>query len=170
MSNLDLAAAYEITRRVYEYAYGIDTRDWSLYRSIFTDEIDIDFSSYNGAPAARMRANDWVGNVQILFTGLAATQHSMTNPLVDQPDPNNARCRMYMQAEHFLHTETNPKFKSELKSDNDYAIGGYYDNKLNLTSSGWRISAVTLNVLWQRGNKHIMEQATALGAQKLGRD
>lgn len=105
MPNPDLAAANEITRRVYEYAYGIDTRNWSLYRSIFTDEIDIDFSSYNGEPGTRMQADDWVSNVQILFTGLAATQHTMTNPLVDQPGPNNARCRKYMQAEHFLHPE-----------------------------------------------------------------
>ena len=29
----------EITRRVYEYAYGIDTRDWDLYRSIFADDL-----------------------------------------------------------------------------------------------------------------------------------
>lgn len=160
MSNPDFATVDEITRRVYEYAYGIDTRDWALYRSIFTDEIDMDFSSYNGQAAARMRADDWVSNVQVLFTGLTATQHSMTNPLVDQPDPNNARCRMYMQAEHFFYAE---------QGSNDYALGGYYDNKLTLTSSGWKICAVTLNVLWQRGNQHIMEQATVLGAQKLGR-
>ena len=33
-----------ITRRVHEYAYGIDGRDWDLYRSIFADEITTDFT------------------------------------------------------------------------------------------------------------------------------
>ena len=44
----------------YRYALGIDTRDWPLHRSISTDEIEVDFSSYSGRPAARMSADGWV--------------------------------------------------------------------------------------------------------------
>jgi len=148
----------EITRRVYEYAYGIDTRDWALYRSIFADEITTDFSSYNGNPAAAMTADAWVDGVKILFTGLDATQHSMSNPLVDL-DGDRARCRMYMQAEHFF---------LNAEGSRDFAIGGYYDDRLVRTSEGWKIEAVTLNVLWSRGNRHIMELAARLGAERLG--
>jgi len=146
-----------IVRRVYEYAYGIDTRDWALYRSIFVSEIDMDFSSYNGAPASRMRADDWVAGCRLLFTNLDATQHSMSNPLVDI-DGDRARCRMYMQAEHFLHNT---------QGDAGFALGGYYDDRLIRTAEGWRIAAVTLNVLWSRGNRHIMELAHARGAAAL---
>jgi len=160
MADLDFATCNEITRRVYEYAYGIDTRDWELYRSIFTEDIRVDFESYNGNPPSVMRADDWVSNVQVLFTGLHATQHSMSNPLVDI-DGDNARCRMYMQAEHFFITD---------QGDNDYVLGGYYDDQLANTDTGWRIEAVTLNVLWHRGNRHIMELAVARGAQQLGLD
>ena len=35
----------EILETVYCYATGIDTRDWSLYRSIFLDEVEMDFLS-----------------------------------------------------------------------------------------------------------------------------
>ncbi|MGI9326753.1 MAG: nuclear transport factor 2 family protein [Pseudomonadales bacterium] len=146
-----------ITRKVYEYAYGIDTRDWALYRSIFADEIHVDFSSYSGAAASSMLADDWVTNVKVLFTGLDATQHSMSNPLVDVSGAK-ARCRMYMQAEHFLITD---------QGSNDYALGGYYDDQLARTADGWKITAVTLNVLWHRGNRHIMQLATEIGAQRL---
>ncbi len=150
-----------ITRRVYEYAYGIDTRDWDLYRSIFVDEIEMDFSSYNGNPGASMKADDWVAGCRVLFTGLDATQHSMSNPLVDI-DGERARCRMYMQAEHFFSNQL-----SNQKGSSDFAIGGYYDDRLVRITEGWQIEAVTLNVLWSRGNRHIMELAAKLGAERL---
>lgn len=139
----------DITRRVYEYAYGIDTRDWTLYRSIFTDEIHMDFSSYNGSPGGAMRADDWVAGCRRLFDNLDATQHSMSNPLVDV-DGDTARCRMYMQAEHFYLTR---------QGNVDFALGGYYDDQLVRTAEGWKIRTVTLNVLWNRGNRHIMTLA-----------
>ena len=157
MTTLDFETYNAITRRVYEYAYGIDTRDWSLYRSLFTDQISMDFSSYNGNPPAQLAADDWVANCKLLFTGLDATQHVMSNPLVDLSG-GEARCRMYMQAEHFLITD---------QGDNSYVLGGYYDDVLVETDAGWRVQAVTLNVMWHRGNRHIMQIAVERGAQRL---
>lgn len=141
---------HAITSQVYRYAYGIDTRDWTLYRSIFCAQIRMDFSSYNGNPAADMSADDWVAGCKPLFEGLDATQHTMSNPLVEiQGD--EARCRMYMQAEHHLLTD---------QGDNVYTLGGYYDDRLRKVDDEWKIAAVTLNVTWQRGNRHIMTLAT----------
>ncbi len=153
----DWPAFYHITRRVYEYAYGIDSRDWELYRSIFTDKIHMDFSSYSGNPAAEVSADNWVSGVKVLFTGLQATQHQMSNPLVDV-DGHQARCRMYMQAEHFYVTD---------RGQESYTLGGYYDNKLVDGAEGWKICAVTLNMNWQTGNRQIMAQARAAGAALL---
>lgn len=148
----------EITRRVYEYAYGIDTRDWELYRSIFADEITTDFSSYKGSGGPNtLTADVWVANLIPGFTGLDATQHSMSNPLVDT-DGDSARCRMYMQAVHILHEAPEPEF----------TIGGYYDDKLVRTDDGWRITAVTLTVWWRRGDASIMAAARDRGTKQLG--
>ena len=139
----------EIIRRKYEYAYGIDTRDWTLYRSIFTEEIHMDFSSYSGVAATSMPADAWVGNCRRLFDHLDATQHVMTNPIVDL-DGDQARLRMYMKAEHFLQTRS---------GNCDFALGGCYDDRLVRTPAGWRICAVTLHVFWNRGNRDIMRLA-----------
>jgi hypothetical protein len=145
----DLAAIHLITTTKYKYAYGIDTKDWDLYRSIFTDEIVMDFSSYSGQPKKTMRADDWVAGCQRLFTGLDASQHQMYNPLVDiQGD--EARIRIYMQAEHFLQNRA---------GDASFTLGGWYDDRLVKSPDGWRITAVTLNVLWSRGNRNIMQLA-----------
>lgn len=140
-----------ITSCLYRYALGIDTRDWELYRSIFTDRVHMDFSSYDGSEVADMTADEWVAAVRPLFEGLDATQHLMTNPMVDVKG-DEASCRMYMQAAHFLQTSSGSP---------EYTIGGYYNDRLVRTPKGWLISAVTLNVLWHRGNPDIMRLAMA---------
>ncbi|MBT7173313.1 MAG: SnoaL-like domain-containing protein, partial [Gammaproteobacteria bacterium] len=47
----------EITRRRYEYAQGIDTRDFKLLRSIFTQDITMDFEDYSGQPSSSLKAD-----------------------------------------------------------------------------------------------------------------
>ena len=148
----------EITRKRYEYALGIDTRDFDLLRSIFTDEITMDFQDYSGQPAQTLSADAWVAGVKVLFTGLDATQHVMTNPIVDI-DSESATCRMYMKAEHFLAND---------EGSFDYAIGGYYTDRLRKDGDRWLIEAVTLKLFWQRGNRHIMQLAQNIGARRLG--
>ncbi len=138
-----------ITRPVYEFAYGIDSRDWVLYRSVFASEVTFDYESYHDRPATRMTPDAWITTVRQLFDGLDATQHSMSNPLVDiEPGATGARCRMYMQAAHFL-------------DDEEFTIGGYYDDHLALdeVSGVWQIDAVKLTVWWRRGNDDIMRLA-----------
>jgi len=147
MANRDDAAA--INRLRYEYAFGIDTRDYVLYRSVFTDDITTDFSSYSGEPQSMLSADEWVAKCVRLFDGLDATQHSMTNPLVDiDPSGDTATQRMTMQAAHFL-------------DGVEFTIGGWYEDKLVRTSSGWKMQAVTLNVNWRRGDESIMARAVA---------
>lgn len=150
----DFAAVCDLK---YRYATGIDTRDWALYRSIFSDTVDIDFSSYSGRPAATMTADAWVGGVQPLFTGLAATQHSMTNPRVEV-EGDQAILRMYMQAEHILDHDDPTGW---------FTIGGYYTDRAVRTGAGWKLSAVTLTVFWRRGRFDIMEQAAARGSCRM---
>ena len=148
----------EIVRRRYEYALGIDTKDFALLRSIFTEEITMDFEDYSGRPASTMKADDWVNNCRILFTGLDATQHVMTNPIVDI-DGNSATCRMYMKAEHFLQND---------QGNDDFAFGGYYTDQLEKKDGHWLISAVTLKIFWNRGNRHIMTMGYERGSERLG--
>ncbi len=155
---MDFATHEAITRLRYTYAVSIDTRDWPLHRSIYTDEISMDFTSYSGgAGATVMPADAWVAGLKPLFTGLSATQHVMTNPLVSV-DGGRATQRMYMKAEHFLIDDS---------GQGEFAIGGYYDDTLVQTADGWRIDGVTLTVLWRRGDPAIMERARELGEAAL---
>ena len=154
----------DVAQTVYEFAYGIDQRDWARYRSIFVPppaELTFDYSSYHGRPSSSMTADAWVGAVTPLFEGLDATQHTMSNPIVEFDGPaDRARCRVYMQAAHFLWRDDLAEATGS--PDPEFTIGGFYEDRLVADPSGphgWLIEAVTLTVWWRRGNEAIMQLA-----------
>ena len=153
----------EVAETIYHYALGIDTKDFDLYRSIFADQVEIDFSSYEGSSVVEpslLAGDQWVRRVQPLFVGLAATQHTMTNPLA-VIDGDSATCRMYMQAHHVYEPD---------KDDSWFTIGGYYDDTLVRDAespTGWKLTSVKLTVLWRKGEESIMQQARSKGQQLL---
>jgi hypothetical protein len=49
-----------VCRTLCRFAAAVDLRDWTAYRDVFTDEIDLDYSSYRPGSAGRFRADDWV--------------------------------------------------------------------------------------------------------------
>ncbi len=154
----------DVAQTVYEFAYGIDRRDWDSYREIFVappGEIVFDYESYHGRPASSMDVDTWLGAITPLFSGLDATQHSMSNPIVEiDADGRAASCRVYMQAAHFLWRDDLERRTGS--ADSEFTIGGYYDDRLILDETGsWRIIAVTLTVWWRRGNDAIMSLATS---------
>ena len=158
----------DVAETVYRFAYGIDRRDWAGYRSIFVESplgIDFDYSSYHGRPASRMDVDTWIAGITPVFSGLDATQHSMTNPLVEI-DGDAARCRMYMQAAHFLQRDDLEVATGS--ADSEFTIGGYYDDHLVRMDEpdgarSWRIDRVALTVWWRRGNPAIMDLARTTG-------
>lgn len=134
-----------ISDTVLRYATGIDMRDWEAYRSCFTDEVEIDFSSWSGGEPQVMRADDWTAAVCAGLSGFQATQHISSNHVIDV-DGDEATCVSYMQAQHYLPND---------EGDNTLTLGGYYTNTLVRIASGWRIRRCQLTVTWTTGNKHI---------------
>jgi len=156
---MDSADKLAVAETVYRYATGVDRRDWALYRSVFTDIVTVDFSSFSpDLPPRVMNADDWVAGLVPLFTGLTATQHSMTNPLATV-DGDAATITMSMQAHH-VHDPDDPA--------SWYTVGGYYDDTLVRVDSRWLLTGVCLTVTWRAGDPTIMELARAAGNRLLG--
>lgn len=156
---MDTADKLAVAETVYRYATGVDRRDWALYRSLFTDTVTIDFSSFGpDLPSRVVSADDYVAGIVPLFTGLAATQHSMTNPLATV-DGDAATITMYMRAHH-VHNPDDPA--------SWYTVGGYYDDTLVRADSRWLLTGVRLTVTWRAGDPAIMELARAAGNRLLG--
>jgi hypothetical protein len=144
-----------VCRTLYRFAAAIDTRDWAAYRSVFTDEIELDYSSYRSGNVGVVTADDWVVRAQGLFPGLDASQHCLYNPLVTV-DGDTADISIYVQAEHFL---------TNADGDNWFTLGGYYADRLVRVGEEWRISAKKLIVTWNRGNRNVL----ALAAERVRR-
>ena len=155
---MDASEELAVAETVYRYATGVDRRDWALYRSLFADTVAIDFSSYDSdLPLRQMSADEWVAEVVPVFTGLAATQHSMTNPLAII-DGNTAAITMYVQAHHVFDPTDAASW---------YTIGGYYEDTLARVNGRWLLTGVRLTVTWRAGEPGIMEVARAEGTRRL---
>ena len=155
---MDASEKLAVAEAVYRYATGVDRRDWTLYRSLFTDTVTFDFSSYGPDwPPRQMSADEWVAGLVPLFTGLAATQHSMTNPLATI-DGDTAAITMYVQAHHVFDPTDAASW---------YTIGGYYEDTLARVNGRWLLTGVRLTVTWRAGEPGIMEVARAEGTRRL---
>lgn len=148
----------ELSELIYRYAFGIDTRDWELFRSIFADELHMDFSSYSGSPGTDMSGDDWVAGCRRMLPGFDATQHVLSNFMYDISG-DEATVTVYMQAEHFIANQL---------GDASHTLGGYYVHRCRRGAAGWKIHATTLNVTWSRGNRHVYQLAAERVAKQSG--
>jgi hypothetical protein len=138
----------DVSDVVIRYATALDQRNWPLLRSILTDQIHIDYSSFFPALDTVMAADDWVAGVTKL-SRFYATQHLSTNH-VHSIDGDEASCVSYVQAAHFLTWE-----------DVNYAcfLYGHYTNLLTRTDTGWKIRKCTLQVTASLGDARVFEWA-----------
>ena len=145
----DLIARAEISDVVNRYATGIDRRNWALYRSIFADEVDFDFTTWSGGEPRRMKADDWVAGVRAGLSGFDATQHVSSNH-VHTIEGEAATCVSYMMALHYLVEGGERRMQ---------ALGGFYTNRLLKGAEGWKVHACTLTVTWEMGDRGLFEIA-----------
>ncbi len=164
MANADLKLLLDraaISDVVNAYATGLDRGDWALYRSIFTDEIEMDFESV-GMRTGVYSADDWVRDARRLFAGFLATQHTSTNH-VHEVRGDTATCVSSMRAEHFV-----VPGPGDPPDADRWTIGGYYTNELVRTPAGWKLKKITLTVTWSRGNPEVSRIALRRGRNQGG--
>ena len=129
-----VADKLDITEQLARYARGVDTHDWDLWRSVFTDDAIIDYSSANGRPAAgRDDTADWLADSMPF---LPWKQHYITNVEIDiDGDTAHVRAAFYnpMQLSGF----EEPSF-----------CGGRYLHDLTRTPDGWKSDRLVEENRW----------------------
>ena len=113
----------EIKALLDRYARAVDTKDWELYRSVFTDDAQIDYSSA-GIPAA---SRDEIADLfSAAFEPIPWTMHYITNVECDiDGDTATVRAMFF-----------NPMQLPGMAEQS--SCGGYYFHNLVRTPEGWR--------------------------------
>lgn len=123
----------EISALLTRYARAVDTKDWALYRSVFTDDAYIDYSSAGAMAGSRDEVATLLSEG---FVALPMSMHYITNIEADI-DGDRARVRaMFYNPMHL-------PGKSELSY-----CGGYYHHELVRTPQGWRSRDLREENVW----------------------
>lgn len=142
----------EIGQVITNYGLAFDMQDWALHRSVFTDEIEMDFSASIGDGLVTMTADAWVEGVQPFFANLEGTQH-IAMPLIIEIDGDEAYVRSLLNASHHLPNDRGGAVQTMV---------GYYDNWLVRTEDGWKIRKMVQHITWNEGNWYVFEKAAGL--------
>ncbi|GAA3794960.1 nuclear transport factor 2 family protein [Streptomyces phyllanthi] len=133
-------------------AWYIDTRAWDALEEVFSDEIRLDYTSLNGGEPAVLTRKELIDAWSGLLGGFSATQHLLSNWLVDVERDKAVATSMF-QATHRMPNEHGSPL---------WTLGGRYRFDLERTRGGWRINGVVMTATWADGNQHLL----ALAAEK----
>jgi ketosteroid isomerase-like protein len=123
----------EISALLYRYARAVDTKDWDLYRSVFTDDAKIDYSSAGAAVGTRDEVTEWL---RAGFAAIPWSMHYVTNVEADvDGDTATVRAMFYNPMQLPGMPETS-------------SCGGYYHHELARTPDGWRSRNLREENVW----------------------
>jgi 3-phenylpropionate/cinnamic acid dioxygenase small subunit len=114
----------DISDLLVRYATGIDRRDWPLFRTVFTNDCELDYGeigSWNGIDTVA----DFMEKVHALA---GHTLHRLSNQVIEV-DGDTAVARTYVDALIMV-------------GDNQSGVNGvgFYDDELVRTADGWRVA------------------------------
>jgi 3-phenylpropionate/cinnamic acid dioxygenase small subunit len=124
----------EIAALLYTYARAVDSKDWELYRSVFTDDAYIDYSSAGAIAGTRDEVADWLSQG---FGAIPMSMHYITNIEMLDDDGDSARVRAM-----FYNPMQLPGM-AELSY-----CGGYYHHEMVRTADGWRSRSLREESVW----------------------
>jgi 3-phenylpropionate/cinnamic acid dioxygenase small subunit len=124
----------EIAALLYTYARAVDSKDWELYRSVFTDDAYVDYSSAGAIAGTRDEVADWLSQG---FGAIPMSMHYITNIEVLDDDGDSARVRAM-----FYNPMQLPGM-AELSY-----CGGYYHHEMVRTVDGWRSRSLREENVW----------------------
>lgn len=126
METPERGAEAEINAVIHRYATAIDTKNWSLFESCFTDDAVTDY----GEIGQWSNAKDITAFMTTVHAGMRDTKHMLHNVVIGVKAQDRATATTY------VHTVQVPEADPTAWID---AVGQYYDN-LVLCADGWRIA------------------------------
>ena len=133
----------EIADLCARYAAALDTKDWTLLESCFTD------APAFVHPGGRLEGFEAIlARTKEALEPLDASQHLLGNIVADI-DADSARCTCYFQAQHV---------RQGTPGGGTYIIAGSYTDTLTRTPGGWKIAERVQVYLWRDGNRAVVSR------------
>ena len=129
-----IADQLEITALLNSYARAVDGKDWVTYRSVFTDDAYIDYSSAGAIAGGRDEVADWLAAG---FGTIPMSMHYITNIEILENTGDTATVRAMFYNPMQLPGMTELSY-----------CGGYYHHDLVRTPTGWRSRRLREENLW----------------------
>lgn len=121
---LDRSKRHDVADVLVRYATGIDRRDWTLFRTCFMGDCDVDYGAI-GHWRSVDEITEWMEKTHAPF---GHTLHRITNAAVDV-DGDTACARSYVDA-----------VLMDLENRKGIRAVGFYEDELVATGDGWRIA------------------------------
>jgi hypothetical protein len=135
MSTIDDERA--IIQVINRYGLAMDSRGWHLFPTIFAADVELDYSGKRWSDLASFQRD-----FALAHADFDATQHAMTNHLVDARGDTAAA---FTYCAFRLMKRGTP--------GGDFLAGAaWYDDALVRTAAGWRIRRRDCRILWADGN------------------
>ena len=128
----DLADRLALGALLTRYATAVDRRDWDLYRTVFTSDAEIDYTSAGGIAGT---VDEVVEFLEIALSGFEMTQHLVSN-VEASIEGDTARVTAMFN---------NPM---RLTGGDTWFTGGWYHHDLVRTADGWRSRKLREESAW----------------------
>lgn len=129
----EAADRLEIQQQLFNYATGIDTEQWDLYRSVFTEDAVIDYTQ--SAPI-KGNVNEVADQLAVGYATIPWTQHYITNISCTFTGDS---CKVWAM------------FQNPMKlpfMDDMSRLYGYYEHDFVRTSDGWKSKRLVEHPKW----------------------
>ena len=136
--NADEKAIIDLT---IAYTWALDTKQFDELRNVFAPDAT---GMLHGVACDDREAI--IVRISGALSRIDGSQHLIGNHQV-LVDGDTATCRCQLQSQHVKHGT---------EGGDTYLIGGYYDDRLQRTSDGWRISHRTMTETWHSGNRAVV--------------
>lgn len=121
----------------------LDRRDWRRVQSLFAEHVTVDYTSLFGGTVSTTTAAALVQQWRDRLAPLDATQHIISNVQIAEAK-GVVTGLSHVQARH-------------IRGEQFWVVGGIYTHELAFTVQGWRVHSLTLQRLYEEGNRAVLE-------------
>ena len=137
-----VADRIEINDFFTKYATAVDSKDWAMWRTLFTEDATLDYRATGGIEGDRETVGAWLAETLANFP---MTQHLIGNVAVElHGDTATVRSMLY-----------NPM---GMPDGSTFFCGGWYNHELVRTPEGWKSRMLRQEGAWFDGGPGLPDQ------------